>query len=156
MSSTRTYSVSAILLALTGILLVTYGVYAFLTPQIVINWSTATEFETAGYFVYRSSESDGDYTQLNDLLITGSPDPLSGGDYEFVDNDVRPGQTYYYILQEVEFSGNTNPEGPIEATAAYRGVAEAGLGLLLILFAFYTSRLGRQSVQQVPDESPAA
>ena len=64
MSSTRIYTVSAILLALTGILLIVYGVYVFITPQIVINWTTATEIETAGFFIYRSTDREGVQTAM--------------------------------------------------------------------------------------------
>lgn len=141
MPSNRTYNISAVLLGLTGILLIAYGVFLFLTPEIIIRWSTATELETAGFNIYRSTEREGDYERISDNLITASPDPLSGGDYQFVDDDVRSGQTYYYMLQEVEVSGNTNPEGPIEARAAYRGIAETLLGLVLVVFAIFTRRL---------------
>ena len=75
--------------------------------QIEISWTTETEFETAGFNIYRAEQADGDYVRLNERLIASEADPTSGATYLFVDNEIRSGQTYYYLLEDVELSGIT-------------------------------------------------
>lgn len=132
---------TVLLLGLAGLTLLGWAIYAYLHPLIIISWSTATEFETAGYFIYRSLAPDGDYERINDGLIPSSGDAVSGADYSYTDRDVLPGFTYYYILEEVEMGGSTNREGPLEAMAERRGLVEAGMGLVLLGFAFLARRI---------------
>ncbi len=131
------FMVIALVSFLVGAGLVVYGLFAYMNPRIVVNWSTATEFETAGFAVYRSESTGGPFTRVSGDLIPASPDPLEGGDYEFVDSEVVPGRTYFYELEEVEFSGATNREGPITATASRSGIAEGVIGLILAGMGLY-------------------
>lgn len=87
-----------------------------LTP-VVIEWTTATELNTAGFNLYRSERADGPYTKINAQLIPASSDPLVGGKYRYEDSDVMPGKTYYYQLEDVEYSGASTRHGPIAITA---------------------------------------
>lgn len=98
---------------------------------VVIEWSTASELETAGFNVYRSDRVDGQYQQVNQALIPAAPDPLIGGSYQYEDRDVQPGKTYYYLLEDVEFNGRTDRHGPIVVAAQRSGLLEFGLALLL-------------------------
>ncbi len=85
---------------------------------IVIEWSTETEVNTAGFNVFRSEQRDGVYTQVNTALIPSSPDPLLGGRYSFSDTQVEVGKTYYYKLEELETTGNrVTYDRIVEATA---------------------------------------
>ena len=43
-------------------------------PRIEITWLTETEFDTAGFNVWRSDSPQGEYQKLNDQLIPGAPD----------------------------------------------------------------------------------
>jgi len=79
-----------------------------------ITWSTASEVNTAGYNLYRSDSPDGPWEKINDQLIPPSEDPVSGGQYKYVDETAQPGKTYYYQLEEVELSGATTRFDPIE------------------------------------------
>jgi hypothetical protein len=51
---------------------------------------------------------EGPFRQINSHVIPGAVDPLTGAEYEFVDWDVKPGQRYFYQLQEVEIDGTAN------------------------------------------------
>lgn len=81
-------------------------------PAITIVWSTETEFNTAGFNVYRSNAADGPFIQINEQLIPSKADPSSGAAYEFIDRSVTGGQTYYYRLEDVEYN-NTREQHEI-------------------------------------------
>ena len=133
----RSGSVLALIASLGGLILAGWGLYALGNPTIVIEWTTATEFETAGYAVYRGDNPDGPYEKISTEFIPASNNPLSGGEYAFTDRDVEPGQGYYYMLEEIELSGNINREGPVEAIALRRGIVEGAIGSLLFLVSVY-------------------
>ena len=87
---------------------------------VIVEWTTESEVETAGFNLYRSDSPDGPYVKVNDALIPGASDPLLGGKYVYTDTNVVAGRTYYYKLEDVELDGATTVHGPIEV------VAEAG------------------------------
>jgi len=83
-----------------------------------VEWSTETEMNTAGFDLYRGTSQDGPFdVKVNDQLIPASPDPLTGGEYSFIDRTAQSGVTYYYQLQEVETTGAVNTHGPIAVRA---------------------------------------
>jgi hypothetical protein len=125
---------------LTAILIFCALVFGFVgwdqyhTPRILVEWSTASELNTAGYNLYRSASSDGDIVRINSTLIHASIDPLSGGDYTFTDKDVDPGKRYYYQLEEVDSLGNTERYGLVEITATRGGTQEFAISMVMVLF----------------------
>ena len=67
------------------------------------------------YNVYRSETPDGEYVVLNATLIPSqAPGSVSGAAYTWVDRDVRPGQTYYYRLEDVDIDGTHTLYGPVD------------------------------------------
>ncbi len=101
----------------------------FQHATIVIEWTTASELDTAGFNIYRSDSPDGEFVRINQTLIPASPDPLTGGSYEFKDPNVTPGKTYYYVLEDVDNNGLTHRSQEVVKAKAERG------GQLLILVA---------------------
>jgi len=106
---------------------------------VIIEWSTASELDTAGFNLYRSDKLDSEYILINSNLIPASSDPLTGGEYSYKDSDVIPGQTYFYELEDLEFNGGVNRYGPIEIAAVSGGKIElvlaiglAGMGILIL------------------------
>ena len=73
--------------------------------RIEIEWVTETEFDTAGFNIYRAESQAGEFTQLNERLIPSNADLASGSTYTYVDNSISSGQTYYYVLEDVELDG---------------------------------------------------
>ena len=88
-----------------------------------ITWGTESEIDTRGFNIWRSEYEDGEYENINEALI-----PAEGGpdDYEYGDNEVINGTTYWYKLQEVGLNGTYH--GPVSATPTsgdYSAVANA-------------------------------
>ena len=80
--------------------------YQFYGPRDVnVRWDTATEINTAGFYLYRSNSSEGEFILVNKEgeLIPSQGDALSGATYTFTDENVIPGETYYYLIEEVEY-----------------------------------------------------
>lgn len=89
-------------LALAGALLF----YQFYNPRDVnVRWDTASEIDTAGFYLYRSTSPDGEFTLVNAAgeLIPSQGNALSGATYTFTDKNVVAGRTYYYVIEEVEY-----------------------------------------------------
>lgn len=87
-------------------------------PQIQVVWQTESEFETAGYNIYRSEFPTGEFTRINDVMIQSVPDAFAGGEYVYEDTAVEVAKTYYYRLEEVELDGtvtfyDADPDEPI-------------------------------------------
>ncbi len=82
---------------------------------IFLEWATATEFETAGFIIQRANSENGPYIDLDQIgFIPGEGDGIIGAEYEVTDTmNVVNGQTYWYILIEIETNGNQNPTDPI-------------------------------------------
>ena len=109
-------------MAILGVLWLLFGITLLivqiaLPAEVEIQWETETEFDTAGFNIYRSDDLNGSFKQLNEKLIPGAEDAASGGDYSYVDTDVRKGKTYFYRLEDVEFDNTTTLQEPLAATA---------------------------------------
>lgn len=78
-------------------------------PKVRITWETATELQTAGFNLYRSTSPDGEFEQVNrDQLIPSQGTTTSGASYTYVDSQVKAGETYYYLLEEIELDASSN------------------------------------------------
>lgn len=102
--------------------------------RVVLEWTTATEINTAGFNIYRGDSKEGPFAQVNAQLIPASTDAVLGGKYKFEDTTVNPGQTYYYQLEDVEFGGKTERHGPIVITAPSAfGITEIAIIIVGVL-----------------------
>jgi len=120
------------LLALAGLVLGYRAMIASTEAVVIVEWTTASEVDTAGFNLYRSESPEGPFARINNHLIPASPDPLRGGSYAFTDTDVVAGRTYYYQLEDVEIDGTTTRHGPIEVKAMDGGRTEGLLAIALI------------------------
>src|SRR3990167_9426080 len=75
-------------------------------------WETATEVDNAGFNIYRAKSKDGRYKKINDELIGAKGDAVAGATYNFMDTPGRG--TFYYKLEDVDYSGATTMHGPIK------------------------------------------
>jgi hypothetical protein len=81
----------------------------------VIRWSTATETDNLGFWLWRSTESDGEYAKVNEALIKGAGTSTQPRSYVYADEGLAAG-TYWYKLQDVAANGETRFHGPVEVT----------------------------------------
>jgi hypothetical protein len=84
--------------------------------KVMLNWSTETETDTAGFNIYRVEAENGEYLKINTELIPAKGTSTQGATYEFVDRDVKNRKTYYYKLEDIDLGGNSTLHGPISAT----------------------------------------
>lgn len=96
--------------------IVCLGVYSYKRSQeteVLVEWSTGSELNTAGFNLYRSNTPTGPGQLLNKNLIPASTDAQIGGNYRYVDKRLVAGQIYYYYLEDVNINGNTTLHGPV-------------------------------------------
>lgn len=106
-SSVKLLIILGVLWLLLAAALLFYQVAA--PPQVEITWETATEQNTAGFYLYRSTDPENEFILINgDNLINSVGSPVSGANYTYIDDEVTSGQTYYYVLEEVEFDSTRN------------------------------------------------
>jgi len=81
--------------------------------KVVVEWATASEHDTAGFYLYRLDENKGDYIRLNHRLLPALLTSSQGGTYSLVDKgaSVNAG-SITYILVEMEGRGSKNIYGP--------------------------------------------
>ena len=84
--------------------------------QVIIQWSTESEIDNAGFNIFRSESENGDYIKVNDSLILSEGTSTQGAAYEFTDKNVQNRKTYYYKLEDIDINGTATMHGPKSAT----------------------------------------
>jgi len=131
------------------VLLLLLAACAPASARVIVEWTTATEINTAGFNLYRAARAEGPFEKINAQLIAASPDAITGGKYRYEDTTVLAGQTYYYELEDVEFGGKSERHGPIIITAPSGiGVLEIALGigaLVLVGLILFSARAKKRA-----------
>ena len=83
---------------------------------IVLQWSTESETDNAGFNIYRAESENGAYAKINSAIVSAKGSPTQGTSYEFVDNNVQNGNFYYYKLEDIGLDGKSTMHGPVNAT----------------------------------------
>jgi hypothetical protein len=79
--------------------------------QITLEWTTESELDNLGFNIYRSTNANDQFSMINEQLIPGAGISSQRHEYEYIDKDVNNGVTYWYKLEDVDFSGNTKLHG---------------------------------------------
>ncbi len=74
-----------------------------LKSKIQLNWQTATELNNAGFDIQRSTDPLSNFTKIGFVKGQGNASKLV--DYQFFDENVRLGTTYYYRLRQMDLDG---------------------------------------------------
>ncbi|MDZ4181640.1 MAG: LamG-like jellyroll fold domain-containing protein, partial [Candidatus Cloacimonadaceae bacterium] len=81
---------------------------------VVLHWVTQSETDVMGYYVYRNTINDISSAIRVSPLIAAT-NSSSQTSYEYEDNEVTPGQWYYW-LQNIDFNGGDSFHGPVICT----------------------------------------
>ncbi len=92
---------------------------------VVVEWETASELDTAGFYLYRLREDGTPSAPVTDRFLPGLLTAPQGGVYRLVDAGAVPGGTYTYMLMEVECHGARISHGPYVVTVPPRGSGTA-------------------------------
>lgn len=82
---------------------------------ITLTWRTESETDNYQWLIDRSTDPDAGYQRIATVLGQGSSP--TGHSYDYTDNDVLPGMTYYYLLGDQDFQDNVTWHGPVSATS---------------------------------------
>ena len=80
---------------------------------VTLTWLTASEFNCAGFHVWRAESEDGDYEKITTALIPGEGSESGGHEYSFADMNIDQGIVYWYKLEEVSLAGESIFFGPV-------------------------------------------
>lgn len=79
---------------------------------ITLEWSTAIEINNAGFSVQRSIDG----RNFSDLaFVKGNDNTTQIQHYNFVDEDTKPNQLYYYRLKQIDYDGAFNLSEIVQA-----------------------------------------
>ena len=77
----------------------------FVKDEVVINWTTESELNNAGFNVLRSTSRTKNFRPINTKLIQGAGTTGERRTYQFIDATAKPNVAYYYRIVDVDFSG---------------------------------------------------
>ena len=89
--------------------------------KVVIQWTTESELNNAGFNILRSDSRDGEFKQVNENMIQGKGTTGERSTYKWVDTSAKLGAVYYYQIEDVSFAG----ERKTLATTKLKGLISA-------------------------------
>jgi len=97
------------------------GIYNDASKQIDLRWQTASEHNNAGFNLYRADMPNMPFSQVasfqTEAALVGQGNSSQPAAYRFSDNkNLVPGQTYYYQLEQVDYTGNVQRTNTIAVT----------------------------------------
>lgn len=95
---------------------------------VLVRWETASEMNTVGFYVYRLTA--GGWLPIHGSMIPsqGWMEGGIGAQYEIIDPDALPGETYTYKLIEYETDGSQQVYGPFTRSTADLRMKNISLG----------------------------
>ena len=71
----------------------------------VINWTTESEQNNAGFNILRSRTQNGEFREVNTKLIQGAGTTGERNEYMWTDTTAKPYTVYYYRIEDVSHAG---------------------------------------------------
>jgi hypothetical protein len=81
--------------------------------QVSLAWTTGAEMQNAGFNLYRSTSLTGQRVKVNAALLAAKGNEVSGASYGHM--DVPGNGTFYYWLEDVDYTGHSTLHGPVVA-----------------------------------------
>ena len=72
---------------------------------VLLKWTTESEVDNAGFFIYRSNTKDGEYKVVNPQMIQGTGTTGERNEYTWTDTSAKPNTVYYYRIEDVSHAG---------------------------------------------------
>lgn len=88
---------------------------------IVIQWTTQSEVDNAGFNILRSQTKTGEFKIINAQLLPGAGTTAESTTYTWTDATAKPNMVYYYQIEDVSLAG----ERQTLATVRLRGFISA-------------------------------
>ena len=88
---------------------------------VVLKWTTESELDNAGFYIYRSETKDGEFKVANPTLIQGAGTTSERQTYTWTDTTAKPNTVYYYRIEDVSHAGTRKKL----ATVRMRGLVSA-------------------------------
>jgi len=83
--------------------------------KIILEWTTESEIDNAGFNIYRAQSEDGPYEKVNADVIPAQGSSTLGASYEFIDKAVKNRVVYYYKLEDIDLAGKSTLHGTEKA-----------------------------------------
>lgn len=88
---------------------------------VILNWTTESEVDNAGFYIYRSETKDGAFKVVNPTMIQGAGTTSERHTYTWTDTTAKPNTVYYYRIEDISHAGVRKPL----ATVRLRGLISA-------------------------------
>ena len=72
---------------------------------VILNWTTESELDNAGFYIYRSKTKDGEFKVVNPTMIQGAGTTGERNEYTWTDTTAKPNTVYYYRIEDVSHAG---------------------------------------------------
>ena len=89
--------------------------------SVVLSWTTESELDNAGFYIYRSQSKDGEFKVVNPTMVQGAGTTSERNEYTWTDTTAKPNTVYYYQIEDVSHAG----ERQRLATVRMRGLVSA-------------------------------
>ncbi|MCI5179491.1 MAG: hypothetical protein D3911_09290, partial [Candidatus Electrothrix sp. AW3_4] len=96
----------------------TFNAYVDARNKVVLEWTTASEIGTIGFYLERLNEQSGTYQAVNNALLPGMLSPPHGGTYRYVDDTAIVGMRYTYRVVEVAVNNQGTTSVPYTVQAS--------------------------------------
>lgn len=72
---------------------------------VILKWTTESELDNAGFYIYRSKTKDGKFRIVNRSMIQGAGTTGERNEYTWTDSTAKPNTVYYYRIEDVSHAG---------------------------------------------------
>ncbi len=72
---------------------------------VILKWTTESEVENAGFYIYRSQTKNGEFQVVNPTMIQGAGTSGERNTYTWKDTTAKPNTVYYYRIEDVSHAG---------------------------------------------------
>ena len=72
---------------------------------VILKWTTESEVDNAGFYIYRSQTRDGTFKVVNPTMIQGAGTTSERSTYMWTDTTAKPNTVYYYQIEDISQAG---------------------------------------------------